>query len=458
MLTQKQKDSVVEYAHNHNGGMVEFKMYSGIIFLMTLGEFERLLKCRNALDMKRRLSGVARKAVLKYPLDYHRDDVTADSNYRRPGNQVSFVNALGYVNIKLPARVKIPGYSLSHREADGKHIPYPHTAKLGLGTRAPNPPYAISKLDASKLHYMHHLTILQRMKEKWLSATNHPTGLFGIELEFCTEERFVEEVIMMKTGDCEDGCCPGDGPEVKQIVRRKLPAPRFRDIDTLIPGVKMKSDGSVHPCVGDAAEANLLIGPNGYGRLKKLCHEIISRGGFVNKTCGVHIHLDVRGIDRRVVGIMANKLYDAMPILKDLVPDSRLYSCSCEDVRHNKLYNHFCKIEKPSFDDDRYRAINLDSYRKFGTIEVRMGSGSLNPSKIWHWANTLSEISKAKGRFKSWEEFLTSNFPLYLRVSAVQRANDFRPNTTLFKERMNLISPGIEELLSMKYSYDNTVE
>lgn len=283
-------------------------------------------------------------------------------------------------------------------------------------------------------------TVGQRLKDFWLKAEHHKPGLIGVELEFASEYRTVRKTIKTGLGVCQDGpeCCPPIGPIIEKVVDEPLPPATYRDIQDIIPGVRMKSDGSVEPRHSDAQEATLLAGPNGYGRLKKLCAIIRERGGFVNKSTGLHVHLDARNDDRRVIGIRAAKLWAAIDILKDLVPNER-------------LKNDYCKFIPPAFDSDRYRAINLASVRSHHTIEVRMAAGSLNPSKIWNWANLLYVISKYKTKINTWEEFLASGIPLHFKIWAVDRANKLRPNEDLRKARIELISPGLDDVLSSAY-------
>lgn len=289
-------------------------------------------------------------------------------------------------------------------------------------------------------------TLGERLQQRWLKSEGLPKGLFGIEIEFATEATVEKRIVKTGTGVCDYGpdCCPPicEGTEVTLEVQN--PPVAYRDIQAMVPGLKMKTDSSVHPHHSDAQEAAMLLGPHGFNRLKKVCALIKERGGSVNKTCGLHVHLDVRGEDRRVIGIRAAKLWDAMGFLTDLVPAHRFAGT-------------YCVLEKPAFEAPRYRAINLQSVRTHGTIEVRIGSGSLNPGKIWSWANLLARISNYKGRLKSWEEFMSSSIPLPLKVWAANRAMEIVPDEKKRVERLDMIAPGFSEVLAMKYERDETL-
>lgn len=416
-----------------NAGRVEFTTQEGISFISTITEFTEFFDAREK-DKSRIITRIMRKAILKFANDYPTD--TPNAYYRSTTSSAwiaVYYGASAAERFYIPKRHKIEGISMWKRDGS-KHLPYPDRKVK--------------------------LTPLERLNAHWKIPTNHSVKerLFGFELEFCTDKTIVEERVKYKQGGCKQGCCPGDGPDIEEVITKQLPIPDFREIEFIVPGVQFKHDGSVKPCITKYAEATLLAGPNSLARLKALCREIKKRGGFVNKTCGMHVHLDARANDRRVAGIRASKLYDAIDILKDLVPDSRLKECQCKDKDLHPGINHYCRIEKPSFSNDRYTAINLSAYLKYNTIEVRLAAGSLNPTKIWQWANFLFHISNSKNRYTTWKELLESDFPLYLRIWAVNRADQLRPNSKLRLERMGMIDPGLGITFDEEFSTEKEVE
>ena len=281
-------------------------------------------------------------------------------------------------------------------------------------------------------------TLEQRMLSAWSYPQEGIKNLFGIEIEFATDPNIVEEKTEVYPGKCIDGCCPQIAPTIIKIKKTQTNR-EFRDIQNKIPGVRLVNDSTIIPCNADAAEASLLIGPNGFQRLRNLCKTIKERGGYVNNTCGLHVHLDARHNIKRVAGIRAKKLWDAMPIIKELVPDTRLND------------NRYCRLLPPSFTSERYHAINLRAYDKHQTIEVRIAPGSLNPIKIWHWANLLLEISNHKTALDSWDKFLDSGIRMPLKIWAIHRAHELRPNEILRAKRVDRIVPGLDSLLREEY-------
>jgi hypothetical protein len=117
--------------------------------------------------------------------------------------------------------------------------------------------------------------------------------------------------------------------------------------------------------------------------ISKVCAVLAQHDAFVNDTCGLHVHLDMRGRDeKRAFGnlVKAQKLFFAM------LPRSRFRSSYCKP-------NTCLEMEKHS---GRYWAINPQSYEEHHTIEVRCHSGTVNAEKINNWIALLSSIAYGK--------------------------------------------------------------
>lgn len=124
------------------------------------------------------------------------------------------------------------------------------------------------------------------------------------------------------------------------------------------------------------------------------------QGGTVDTRCGLHVHVDVRHLDLPGMGTPESALCDAgetydrlcglYPILKKLVPKSRLRSSYCR-WRNNRR-------ESPDFrgsgNGNRYAALNFDAYSEHGTIEWRMQGGSCNVVKIESWALLCQHLTR----------------------------------------------------------------
>ena len=103
---------------------------------------------------------------------------------------------------------------------------------------------------------------------------------------------------------------------------------------------------------------------------------------YVNDSCGMHVHLDMRTRDVRDA---YTNLFDNIDTIVGMCDSSRLEST-------------YCKLNtRPTFDEqldksDRYYAINVESYSKHSTLEVRLHEGCLEGNKIKEYINSLIYI------------------------------------------------------------------
>lgn len=158
--------------------------------------------------------------------------------------------------------------------------------------------------------------------------------------------------------------------------------------------VDVKHDGSIetdsseyltHFCVELTV---CFIKSSGYSRLEKLCSFLATLGAKVNGTCGLHVHLDMRGKTADDVNNEGIKLVNSLPILAKLVPKTRWDES-----------NTYCKInsEFKLYGDNKYLAINSVSYNTHKTLEVRLHSGTINIQKIVNWIELLCTIKEYNG-------------------------------------------------------------
>lgn len=105
---------------------------------------------------------------------------------------------------------------------------------------------------------------------------------------------------------------------------------------------------------------------------------------YVNQSCGTHFHIDARNLDEKKVTEYGNRLAQAVPALRLLLP---------RDRRENK----FCQKNINTTDTEcvrpyKYAFINLAAYNKHKTIEVRGHSGTINAEKILNWIRLCEHI------------------------------------------------------------------
>lgn len=119
-----------------------------------------------------------------------------------------------------------------------------------------------------------------------------------------------------------------------------------------------------------------------YTVIEKTCEVLQRAKAYANKTCGLHVHLDMRGRDH--ITSFAN-LVNMQKLLYSMVPISRRTGRWSKPTRGTKFRET----------NTRYLGINPCSYRKHKTIEVRIHSGTVDATKINNWIRLLHAIAKA---------------------------------------------------------------
>lgn len=154
--------------------------------------------------------------------------------------------------------------------------------------------------------------------------------------------------------------------------------------------VYVKTDSSIHPDSDQEQvithEITLIAKQSNIADIiTRVCAVLNSEevGSYVNDTCGIHVHLDMRNRDPKKCYM---NFFNALPVLVKMVPASRTKSQYCKPNTHGSL-------EQAQQEGDRRQAINPVSLRQHQTIELRLHSGSTNAVKLVNWVNVLTKIA-----------------------------------------------------------------
>lgn len=152
--------------------------------------------------------------------------------------------------------------------------------------------------------------------------------------------------------------------------------------------VTLKSDSSLAPSDPDVRECVevVICAPRETfaAIVREVCAGIQAHRGMVNKSCGLHIHLDQRNREMAQVEATYTRLAAAQPLLQRFVSESRLGE---EGRRYAAASPRNWSVSS------RYRAINACAYRAHRTIEVRLHQGTVDATKIANWAALLCAIA-----------------------------------------------------------------
>lgn len=144
--------------------------------------------------------------------------------------------------------------------------------------------------------------------------------------------------------------------------------------------------------------------------VKRVCEVLNSDcDASVNKTCGLHVHLDMRRMNKARLQGAYSRLTKNQPLLEALVPKSRLSNKYCERNTTHDLDDAL------SNNSGRYWIINFQALKEHKTLEVRLHSGTTDAVKIISWIRllrTLAYSRTVKDTVKSFGELLHHGLPM----------------------------------------------
>lgn len=132
-----------------------------------------------------------------------------------------------------------------------------------------------------------------------------------------------------------------------------------------------------------------------YKKLLKKTMDILKALDFkVNRSCGMHIHLDMRTRDHR-------KCYHNLVSCQDL-----MYSLNKgrNTTFCKKVYDKDIESTKRDWSDryssGKYFSVNAEAYNDFETLEVRVHNGCVDYDRMCNWIDFLLKIVAKKTKLK----------------------------------------------------------
>lgn len=124
-----------------------------------------------------------------------------------------------------------------------------------------------------------------------------------------------------------------------------------------------------------------------------VCDEMNRIGAEVNRTCGLHVHIDMSSTRASTTKLRAAIEAWAVfePLFLGMVAPSRRSNTYCKHVRG---------VDFDTLLYDRYRTLNVCAYNKFKTLEVRLHHSTTNKEQITGWILMLIHF------FDAWESEL----------------------------------------------------
>lgn len=173
------------------------------------------------------------------------------------------------------------------------------------------------------------------------------------------------------------------GVEIECIFPDQKAFTLFESLVENIPQVTIATDGSLRK----EKDENILkeikvLTDDSFTNLQKVCDALDKAKVLVNKSCGLHIHLDWRAQHEKIVERTMLSRFDnnVLSLVSMLVPEKRRTNTFCQK-----------RISK-----NRYSYINLAARGTHNTIEVRLHSGTTNFTKIKNWIELWSYLFYSK--------------------------------------------------------------
>lgn len=173
------------------------------------------------------------------------------------------------------------------------------------------------------------------------------------------------------------------------------------------PHWKIVSDGSC----GLELVSPVLEGEAGLEEVRIAAAALEAAGAKVDKRCGLHVHFDARSMSLKSVKNLFKMWLKFEDVLDTFQPPSRrgnanTYCRTNLDHSITDAGNHqgqcsrmFRKIDDCRNMDEmkalypcRYRKLNIHSYFRHQTLEVRHHSGTTDPAKITHWVRLMARM------------------------------------------------------------------
>ncbi|MCO5252561.1 MAG: amidoligase family protein [Candidatus Kapabacteria bacterium] len=190
---------------------------------------------------------------------------------------------------------------------------------------------------------------------------------------------------------------------------------------------KITSDGSISGNNSLELVSPILEGTQGLAELKTVM--LIARGleGRVNRTCGLHIHLDARDFEFQTWKNLFINYAKIEKHIDSIMPNSRRANNNtyCQSMRVSEfetkikaarnlgnIVDSVKALHRKITGDSRYYKINASAFWRHGSVEFRQHGGTVDFKKVSNWIKFLArliEFSK-QGTFQTENENEFDNF------------------------------------------------
>lgn len=171
----------------------------------------------------------------------------------------------------------------------------------------------------------------------------------------------------------------------RDLLKKKLAKQRLHN------HVRVTDDGSVRACHNakgyESAELNVLCTEEEVrsvmSKLEAALHDP-KIDAYANRSCGLHVHLDMRN---RNVELVYKNMFKVQDILRGSQPTGRINNSYCKPNIQQSFGDCLGSM------DSKYFVINPRSYEEHKTLEIRVHEGTTDANSISSWVEFLTSIA-----------------------------------------------------------------
>lgn len=177
------------------------------------------------------------------------------------------------------------------------------------------------------------------------------------------------------------------GVEIEMFGVDRHTIRRFLETTPGLSGWRVKGDCSIRGANGNEVVSPPLQGQAGMDQLRQVLAFLRERGGQVNRSCGGHIHLEARDMQAEGIVRFVESYHAHQDLIDFLVAPSRrgdqtycgrYYEGEIDSMKRNHASRGYLYGE-------RYKNVNVTSFGRHGTVEIRQHQGTLNFNKFESW-------------------------------------------------------------------------
>lgn len=161
------------------------------------------------------------------------------------------------------------------------------------------------------------------------------------------------------------------------------------------PHWKITTDASVSGR-GGAGElvSPILKGQEGLEQLRQVCAVLNEHGATVNRTCGLHVHLDARDLNVEQIKSVAKRYHKYQSSINSIMPPSRVDGTYCNRLSDQQIARLERSESKYQASNSwgKFHVVNISNIDHRGSIEFRQHSGTVDYIKISRWIIFLQQF------------------------------------------------------------------